>query len=652
MVNEGGRGAKRELTRHAGVWSRAQRIMRPEGTPDCRCPLRKVPFLPPAPMALGWGFRRSSPARVSGLILAPFGTDAFVETLPAFGDGRGMGKLGGSRNVHSHDFFVNDWPEEAGDHPRREFLVTKPSMGMTNSMKNYQTPVGVRKANFSHAICAGLLLMLAGGIRATAESDPALASLSAGNKSVWHAYDRYDFIMDEATLAVTPYLAPSSEGDGISDPVAGQRRCVIVVPPMAAAGRPWSWRGCYWNHQPQVEVELLKRGFCIAYISANSTLRPGKEWDAWYSFLVERHGLSPKPSFVGMSRGGEYAYQWATHHPDEVSCIYADNPGGNWDVFMHLAALATNDVPVLHVCGSIDPILGKFTLPMEDLYRDFGARISVLIKEGAGHHPHGLKDVTPIVDFMVRTRHETPATPPDFVGAQFTRSHYYSSASVYQFSSAEQAYVTLRGPVFAPCYDRYQFEQPNVEAFTTVIVPQTQAQGKPWVFRADFVGRDNVVDLALLARGFHIVTGSVPYNAEGPVLSQWNTIYSNLVAHGFSTKPVMEGVGGAAGEAYAWAIANPDKVAGLCVVNPVLHSNLAKTQPLDHLEPLAQAKVRILHIVDPADAGFEANTVAAQQKYQQLGGRLEVITVADQGQRPLVVNDLKPVVDFITGATQ
>jgi hypothetical protein len=166
------------------------------------------------------------------------------------------------------------------------------------------------------------------------------------------------------------------------------------------------------------------------------------------------------------------------------------------------------------------------------------------------------------------------------------------------------------------------------------------------------VGRDNVVDLALLARGFHIVTGAVPYNADGPVLSQWNTIYANLVAHGFSSKPVMEGVGGAAGEAYAWAIANPDKVAGICVVNPVLHSNLAKTQPLDNLEPLAQAKVPILHIVDPADPGFEANTVAAQKKYQTLGGSLKLVTEPGHGRRPLVVDDPEPVVEFITGAAR
>lgn len=36
-----------------------------------------------------------------------------------------------------------------------------------------------------------------------------------------------------------------------------------------------------------------------------------EEWDAWYEFLIKKHGLSKKPAFVGMSRGGEYAYTWA-----------------------------------------------------------------------------------------------------------------------------------------------------------------------------------------------------------------------------------------------------------------------------------------------------------------------------------------------------
>lgn len=80
--------------------------------------------------------------------------------------------------------------------------------------------------------------------------------------------------------------------------------------------------------------------------------------------------------------------------------------------------------------------------------------------------------------------------------------------------------------------------------------------------------RDDVVDQALLAKGFYIVMGAVPYNFDGPVVAQWNLIYQHLTAHGFSTKPVLAGAGGAAGEAYAWAIENPEKVSCIYAENP------------------------------------------------------------------------------------
>ena len=66
--------------------------------------------------------------------------------------------------------------------------------------------------------------------------------------------------------------------------------------------------------------------------------------------------------------------------------------------------------------------------------------------------------------------------------------------------------------MFTPCCDRYQFNINNFSGagFLTVIVPRTAAPGNPWVFRADFVDRSQTVDLALLAKGFYIVTGPVP----------------------------------------------------------------------------------------------------------------------------------------------
>ena len=85
-----------------------------------------------------------------------------------------------------------------------------------------------------------------------------------GEKSAWHdGFDRYDFVMDEESLAIKPFKAPAGEKFGIHDPAKGKRRCVVVVPKQAAPGNPWSWQACYWNHEPQTEVELLRRGFHI-----------------------------------------------------------------------------------------------------------------------------------------------------------------------------------------------------------------------------------------------------------------------------------------------------------------------------------------------------------------------------------------------------
>jgi hypothetical protein len=470
-----------------------------------------------------------------------------------------------------------------------------------------------------------------------------------GAKTAWHGFDRYDFVMDETNLSIRPIQAAEDEKDGIKHTVDGQRRCIVVVPKAAAAGNPWSWRGCYWDHQPQSEVELLKRGFHIAYIESSVTLRPGKQWNAWYSFLTEAHGLSSKPAFVGMSRGGEFALTWATANPDKVSCVYADNPGANPQVFSRLGDLAGSDVPLLFVCGSIDPLLGRNALAMENIYQQFGGRVSILIKEGAGHHPHSLREPKPIVDFITRSFQPARREPPAIVsGRKFSRNSYYGTQSSYRNSPVEGTYLTCRGPEFAEWYDRYSFDLAGVEGTTTVIVPNVEAAGKPWVFRSDYVGRDALVDLALLAKGFHIVTGPVPYNADGPKRADWDAVYQHLVANGFSNRPVMEGAGEAAGEAYAWAIENPDKVACLYGENPVLRSKLSKTPPLDHLEPLAKAGVPILHVCGSLDPWLNDQTRTAEKRYKELGGQMTVVVQESEGHYPLAPKDPQLAVDFIT----
>ena len=215
--------------------------------------------------------------------------------------------------------------------------------------------------------------------------------------------------------------------------------------------------------------------------------------------------------------------------------------------------------------------------------------------------------------------------------------------------STEGTFITCRGPGFVESYNRYQFELTGVEGVIIVIAPKTAAAEQPWVFRADFVDRDAVVDLALLAHGFHIVTGPVPYNADGPHQEHWDAVYKHLTSHGFSAKPVMEGRGGAAGEAYAWAIANPDKVSCIYGENPILRSKMSKDPPLDNLAPLAKAGVPLLHVCGSLDPALDAQTRVLEKRYHELGGQITVIIKEGEGHHPLAPRDPKPVMDFIVG---
>ncbi len=115
----------------------------------------------------------------------------------------------------------------------------------------------------------------------------------------------------------------------------------------------------------------------------------------------------------------------------------------------------------------------------------------------------------------------------------------------------------------------------------------------------------------------------------------------------FRRKPVLEGAGGAAGEAYAWAIANPDKVSCIYGENPVLRCTMTKAQPLDNLAALAKAGVPVLHVCGSLDPMYASQTREAEKRYKELGGSMTVIVQEGVGHYPTAPKDPKPVVDFI-----
>ena len=269
-----------------------------------------------------------------------------------------------------------------------------------------------------HAICG--FLMLAGLLfTLPAPSAGAAPASFPGKTSDYHGFTRYDFKVDGCDA-------------------------IVVTPKDAAAARPWIWRAEFFDHRPEADLALLNKGFHLVYIQVGNTFGcPSalKHWDAFYKELTETYGLSRKPALEGLSRGGLYVYNWAAEHPDQVGCIYGDAPvcdfkswpGGkgksagspaDWEKLLkdygfsceaealayaknpvdNLQPLAKAHIPLIHVCGDADDVvpMAENTNILKERYEKLGGTMVLITKKGIGHHPHGLDDPTPVVNFIIQ----------------------------------------------------------------------------------------------------------------------------------------------------------------------------------------------------------------------------------------------------------
>jgi hypothetical protein len=74
----------------------------------------------------------------------------------------------------------------------------------------------------------------------------------------------------------------------------------------------------------------------------------------------------------------------------------------------NLSPLAKAGVPLLHVCGSLDPWLKDQTRVVEQRYKELGGQIIVIVQDGKGHYPLAPKDVEPVVAFITKSISEKP----------------------------------------------------------------------------------------------------------------------------------------------------------------------------------------------------------------------------------------------------
>ena len=79
---------------------------------------------------------------------------------------------------------------------------------------------------------------------------------------------------------------------------------------------------------------------------------------------------------------------------------------------------------------------------------------------------------------------------------------------------------------------------------------------------------------------------------------------------------------------------------------------MSNTLPLENLDPLAKARVPLLHVCDQTDPWFNDQTKVVEQRYKKLGGQNAVIINENDRHRPLAAADQTRVVDFIVGTTK
>jgi len=225
------------------------------------------------------------------------------------------------------------------------------------------------------------------------------------------------------------------------------RKGFIVEPPNPAPGLPWTW--CLqWAEAfvPRTPaLKLLERGFHHVHLDLFDTffnpegMRIAGEF---YAMLQKLH-FHKKAALIGMSYGGLFSLRWSAEHPDTVGAMYLDaplcslihHPGTNvpdWEKHSkerneqhriaygaksleeleahplnpinNLAPIAKAKLPILAIRSvqdqSVDPC--KNIDVVEAKLKAAGLEIEVIRRDFYGHHPHGLTDPTPLVEFILR----------------------------------------------------------------------------------------------------------------------------------------------------------------------------------------------------------------------------------------------------------
>ncbi len=244
----------------------------------------------------------------------------------------------------------------------------------------------------------------------------------------------------------------------------------IVVPNVVAYGKPWVMRARFWGDKNfyQTDVALLERGFHLLYTDVTDlygSAEAVKRFSKFIDYAISR-GLNSKCVIEALSRGGLVAYNYAAQNPNRVAMVYADAPvldfkswplgynpksvdskkllkaynfkdieqAKSYDAnpINRTAQIAIGGFDMLHVCGDADDVvpMEENTLPFIKKIEEAGGKVKLIVKNGVGHHPHGLANPDPIVEQILISTGQfiSPTTVPTR-GAEYRQMSDWVSIS-------------------------------------------------------------------------------------------------------------------------------------------------------------------------------------------------------------------------------
>lgn len=234
-------------------------------------------------------------------------------------------------------------------------------------------------------------------------------------------------------------------------------------------------------------------------------------------------------------------------------------------------------------------------------------------------------------------------------------------------------------------FERHDFTVAGKGAI--LVCPAKAAAGRPWIWRTEFFGHEPQADVALLKLGWHVAYVDVQNLYGAPkALDQMDAFYHRMVqGRALAPKVVLEGFSRGGLFSLNWAARNPGRVSSIYNDAPVCdfrtwpggarggkrseadwqrllqaygiteeEAQTGKLCPASNLEPLAKAKIPLLHVCGDADevVPFAENTGVVEKRYQELGGEINVIAKPGVKHHPHSLTDPAPIVEFVTAHFQ